>query len=119
MRDPFGLAVAFVGGAIIVAACVPLRDHALLALHESRTIGNKFAGELHERCTIGYEAAKTREDVAELDATCLPARAALNDYRDAWASLMASTEHDASDGELRTGIVRLHECEAVLRWPTP
>ena len=109
------LAIAFVFGvAFSLACCVSMRDRAALSLHESKATGDAFAERLHSRCTLGYQAAISPQDVARLDAACLPARRALDDYRDAWVDLRLSVEREEADDVLRVKIVRLNTCASVL-----
>lgn len=120
LEDAPSLAIAFLVGALgYLVACVDMRDRALVALAESRPVADQFAADLHTRCTVRYAAAITREDVARLDAVCLPARRALDDYRDAWVDLLFAVQRDASDDEIRESIARLHARRGVLAWPSP
>lgn len=112
------LASAFVAGFLLVlVACVTVRDRALLALRDARPTAEQFAAELHSRCTLGYAGAITRDDVARLDAVCLPARAALNDYRDAWVDLLLALQRDADDETIARALAILQSRATVLRWP--
>lgn len=108
------IALVFVLFQVLTSGCASARDAAILTANSAREVEISGGAELHARCTDRYRTAPP-PPIEELDAKCLPARAAYDLLRTARLALLSALARDDAD-EIAAAVLEVGRAtEAVVR----
>lgn len=86
-------------------------DKAIIASNEVRTIAEAQQELISGYCVPKYQAAKTQQDISDVDKLCLPAKTSFYAVKAAWISLSAILEaakyNQASEQEIQKAELNL------------